>query len=584
MLRISGLSGLDLIKGGQPMDKYELWRNNWPEGLPRNIRFPYGEIPIAAYLKKHAQETPDRVALYFYGGEVTFREWDESADTLATALADMGYKKGDRALLYMYNCPQMCIAYIAAARLGMILFTANPGYKEMEMEYQLTDSGAQLVLAFDQNYHIIERLRDKTEVKDVIVTSFHDYLPENPTLPIHPVMTPPKQTFSNTFEFLDLLRKYQPNPPDVDISMDEEEIVLYTGGTTGPPKGTLHTHRNTLLSGCYNYQMTMVGYDLTNVNSSIVLTPLGHMGALSLAFFPACVHGIRIVILARYDAMTTLKAIDQCKLDFVMATTPIYQEWINHPAFRESDFSFVKHWMTYEFMIWLTDDFARRWEDTFGKRIVKYGFAMSEVCNVAVYGGRVGYEVPHKAEFLAGTVAPDIGVDVRISDFDTREDIPVGKRGEIVVKSPARCKCYWNKPKETAEAFSPDGWFYTGDIGMIDDEGYLHWYGRKKYLIRVSGFQVSSGEMEMIGRKCPEIANIAFVGIPHPQKGEIPKAFVQLAPGHTATAVDIERWFKDNVISYKVPVVEIVPEMPLTPKGSIDMKRLLDKHKAKKPM
>lgn len=557
------------------MNKYDSWKKNWPSGLPPGFWFPYGELPIADCVKRHAQDTPDKTAFYFYGREVTFREWDDSADRLAAALADMGYAKGDRAVLYMYNSPQWCIAYIAAARLGVIVFTADPGFKDMEMEYELADSGAGLVFAFDRNYPVIERLRATTAVKHVIVTSFHDYLPEHPKLPIHPVMAPPKERFPGAVEFLDLLAKYPPRPPAADISMDEDELVLYTGGTTGPPKGTLHSHRNTLISGCYNYQVSMVGHDLTNVRSSIVLTPLGHMGALSLAFFPACVHGIRLVILARYDALTVLKAIEACRLDFVMATTPIYREWLANPAFRASDLSCVKHWMTYEFMIWLTDEFARRWRDAFGKRVVKYGFGMSEVCNVGVHGGRVGYEVPHKEEFLAGTVAPGIGVDVRIVDFDTRQELPPGDRGEIVLYSPSRCKRYWNKPSETAEAFSPDGWFYTGDVGMLDGDGYLHWYGRKKYLIRVSGFQVSSGEMEMIGRKCPDIANISFTGIPHPVKGQVPKAFVQLVPGSNALARDIEDWFKANVISYKVPVVEIVPEMPLTPKGSIDMKRLL---------
>jgi len=261
-----------------------------------------------------------------------------------------------------------------------------------------------------------------------------------------------------------------------------------------------------------------------------------------------------------------------------MGTTPLYEEWIDHPAFRTSDLSSVKHWMTYEFMLWLSDDFARRWEDTIGRRVVKYGFGMSEVCNVGVCGCRVGHEVPYKDNFLAGTIAPEVGTDVKIVDFDTRQDLPAEEKGEIAIKSPAGCKGYWNKPEETAEAFSPEGWFYTGDIGMIDRDGYIYWYGRKKYLIRVSGFQVSSGEMEMIGRKCPDVANISFAGIPHPQKGEIPIAFVQLISGSTATSGDIEAWFKEKVVSYKVPVVEIVPEIPLTPKGSIDMKKLLLKY------
>jgi fatty-acyl-CoA synthase/long-chain acyl-CoA synthetase len=267
----------------------------------------------------------------------------------------------------------------------------------------------------------------------------------------------------------------------------------------------------------------------------------------------------------------------------VVAPIPIYSQLLDNHVFKEYDFSSVKLWEAAEWMVWLTPGFAKKWEDAVGKPLVKFGFGMSEIANVGPSGTRVGYEIPFKDTFLMGAVPPDEGIDIRIADFDTHEDLGLGKRGEILIKSQARCKYYWNKPKETTAALSPEGWFYSGDIGMLDEQGYIYWYGRKKYLIRVSGFQVSPGEVEMIGRKHPDIVNIAVIGIRDEKKGEVPKAFVQLLPGSKATASDIEEWFKKYISTYKVPLVEIRPELPLTPKGSIDMKNLSEENsKAKK--
>jgi len=558
-------------------NRFDLWKKNWPKGAAAHSVYPYGRIPIADCLKKNAEKDPKRVGINYYGKEITFKEWDEASDRIATALADMGYKKGDAVLLYMQNSPQSAIAYIAAARLGLIIFTADPSFKGYELEYVVTDSGAKLIFAFDQNYSNVKPLLEKEMVKDVIVSSFWDYLPQKPALPLPDVMKLPKQTFTETFDFINLIQKYPPNPPKVAIDMDEEELVLYTGGTTGFPKGCVHNHENTLKSGAHAYQVRELGYDLTPCDSVLIFGPMGHIGALSYGLFPSCVHGRTMVILARYEPLTALQAIANCKIELFVGTVIVHKALLELPELKKYDLSSIKMWQTGEWMIWLTQDLARQWESAAGRPLVKWGYGMSEVANVAVCGGRLGYEIPFSDAFLMGTVPPEEGIDVKIADFDTHEVLPTGKQGEIVLKSPARCKYYWRKPKETAAALSPEGWFYTGDMGMLDGEGYLYWYGRKKYIIRVSGFQVSPGEIEMIGLRNPDIAKIAVMGIPDEKKGEIPKAFVQLADGSKATADDLVAWFKKNISSYKVPRVEIINEMPLTAKGSIDMKKLEEK-------
>lgn len=556
-------------------EKYRLWQKNWISGLPTRTTFPYGKIPIADCLKKQAEINANKVAINFYGREITFAELDEAADRMATALSSMGYKKGDGVLIYMHNSPQICIAYIAAVRLGLIVFMSDPGFKEFELQYQIEDSGAKLVFAFDQNYQYVEANLKGSKIKDVIVTSFHDYRPGCPTLPLPPIMQIAKKTFPNTYEFLDLLAKYSPNPPVIDLDMNEEELVLYTGGTTGLPKGCVHSHENTLRSGAFNYQILTPGYDLKPCDSVLIFGPLTHIGALSFGFFPCCVHGRTMTVLARYDTVTALQAITQYKIEWVTGTVMVYRDLMEHLDFKNYDVSSVKLWAPGEWMVWVTPDFAKHFKNVIGLPVVKWGYGGSEVCNVGASGARVGYEIPFKDQFLAGAIPPHEGIDLKIIDFDTRQELPLGEKGEIVIKTPARCKFYWNKPEETAKSLTPDGWFFTGDIGMLDDDGYLYWYGRKKYLIRVSGFQVSAAEIEMIGRNCPAIANIAVAGIAHPKKGEVPMAFVQLVAGAKSTAEDIEKWFKDHIATYKVPTVKVIDNLPLTPKGSIDMKKLL---------
>jgi long-chain acyl-CoA synthetase len=559
------------------IDKYSLWRKNWPTGVPTRSTYPYGKMPIADYLKEQVKVRPNETAMNFYGREISFKEWDETADRLANALADKGYKKGDGVILYMYNCPQFCIAYIAAARLGLIIFPADAGFKQYELEYQIQDSGAKLIFAIDQNYPEVRALRGRTGIRDVIVTSFWDYLPKKLSLPLHPIMAAGKETFPDTSEFCELLRRYLPRPPKTHIEMEEIEIVLYTGGTTGLPKGCVHTHGDTLRSAVYNHQMRALGFDLTPCNSVLVAFPLSHAGALSFALLPSCVHGKTQVILTRYDPLAAMQAIEKYKIEHIAGTVPIYEGLLDQPALRRYDLSSVKLWECAEWMIWLSAEFAKKWKDAVGISLTKVGYGPSEVIIHGTAGTRIGYEIPFKATFMSSAVPPDEGIDVRIVDFDSHEDLPFGRQGEIAIKSPSMCKCYWNKPKETAEAFSAEGWFFSGDVGLLDEEGYLYWYGRKRSLIRVSGFQVAAGEIEMIGRKNPDIANIAVIGIPDEKKGQIPKAFVQLTPGARATEADIEGWFKKHISTYKVPQVEIRHVLPMTPKGSTDMSKLLEK-------
>lgn len=549
-------------------DTYSLRKKNWPSCMPTQSTYPFGRVPAADYLKKHAENTPGKTAIIFYGREVSFREWDESSDRMATALADMGCRKGDALTIYMPNCPQCFIAYTAAARLGMIIFPADSVLKEYELEYHINDSASKVVFCFDQNYPVVKSIKEKTGIRHIIVSSFSDFLPAEPALPLLPIMTEAKQTFPEPMEFLDLLRKYPPNPPKVDIDMDELELVLYTGGTTGPPKGCMHTHE-TLLKAIVNVNQL----DMPGGACGVVFAPFAHTaGAANVTSLST--SGGTLVMFTRLDPFVLLQAIEKYRIDSIIL--PIFKFYLAQPELlKRYDLSSMKYWVGHEWLHRLTPEDAKKWEELLGKPLVKWGYGMAELTGGPIAAGsRIGYEVPFKDPFIMGAVPPDEGGDVKIIDFDTREELPPGRQGEIVLKAPWLCKGYWKKPEETARSFTPDGWFYTEDIGMLDEEGYLYWFGRKKYIIRTSGFQVSPAEIETIGMKCSDIAKIGIIGIPHEMRGEIPLAFVELKPGSKATEAEIESWFKDHVASYKVPKVEIRQELPVTLVGKVDVGKL----------
>jgi len=177
-----------------------------------------------------------------------------------------------------------------------------------------------------------------------------------------------------------------------------------------------------------------------------------------------------------------------------------------------------------------------------------------------------------------GILAP--GVQIKITDFETREELPIGKTGNVVVKSPAGIRKYWNKPKETKENIV-NGWIYSGDIGRLGEDGLIYYYGRKRDVIKVSGYTLAPREVEVLGLQNPAIEKIAVVGLPHPKKGEIPKAFIELKPSSTATEAELVQWFKENIAAYKVPLVEIRDSLPISNKGEVLKRKLKDEELAK---
>ena len=248
------------------------------------FKFPLGGGLLSDYVKKHAEDMPHKVAINFYGREVTYKELDESSDRLAVAIADMGYKKGDCLGVFLQPCPQCSILYLASMKLGMIAVPIDPMSKDLELQYFLNDSGARLVATMDQTYPIVWTVKEKCKVEDIIVTSCHDYLPQRPAFSIHPMMKNPKQTFPETHEFSDLIERYRQEPQKVDVKLSDYGFILYTGGTTGWPKGCVHTQGDLICAALGQAELSL--NKATKEDKLFSSWPLTHVSGMTLSLAP----------------------------------------------------------------------------------------------------------------------------------------------------------------------------------------------------------------------------------------------------------------------------------------------------------
>ena len=545
-----------------------LWRHLWPDNYPYKIIFTYGEKPLNKYVEILAKDKPEKTALIYYGRKFSYKELDNLAGRFANALTNMGYKKGDVLGLYVYNGPQTFIATLGAWKIGMHTVTIDPLSKEYELEYRIKDSGVKIILSWDINYPYLNKIKTQVDINHVIVTSYHDYLPSTPSFPIHSSMEKEKKTYKDAIDFLDLVKEYKPLSNDTNVDVNDYSVMIYTSGTTGLPKGAMHVHRSNLLcawvhkeilfSGCKTF---ISGWPTSHVSGQIV-----H----NIVFY-----GLTTVLLPRWDPKylgPTLEAIEKYKVDGLYLPTPMWGLLIrNREILNKYDISSLKRCVAVDFALNLTREMIKAWKKLTGLDLFEFGLGMTETFNYQITGFP---EMPFKT-FMKGIPLP--GVEIKICKMDDPEvTLSIGEVGEICVKTPSLFKFYWNKPDETKNAFTKDGWFLTGDVGYVSDNGWIYMTGRKKYVLKVSGFTVSPEEIEMVGRKNPDIIDIGVIGIPHPYKGQVPKAYLVLNPSSKRTSEEIKEWFREHIASVKVPEIKIVDSIPKTLKGATDYKRLYE--------
>jgi long-chain acyl-CoA synthetase len=551
------------------------WYKFWPEGVPKNIDYP--EVPLSDLLRQTAQSDPGHVAIVYFDKEMTYEQLDTAVDTFATALADLGVRKGDKLALFLPNIPQFIISYYGAIRIGAIETAISPLYKEREVEHQLADSEAETLVILDALYPIAEKVLDKTKVKRIIVTSLKEYMPSAKAflgsllgkIPSRKVERKP-----NVYFFQELLKNHSPNPPKVDINPKEDLVALqYTGGTTGIAKGAMLTHMN-LVSNAVGCDVWLRGTKGDEIFLTVL--PLFHIYGMTTGMNAPIYLAGKMVMLPRFDAKTTLEEIQKQKVTVFCGAPTMYSMLLSHPEIDKYDLSSVRFCISGSAP--LPPEIQKKWmEKTNGVLVEGYGLTESSPvthCNPL--------DRSLKTVKIGSIGLPWPDTDAKIMDMETGErELGVGEDGELVIKGPQVMKGYWKMQEETAYVLRND-WLYTGDIGKMDEDGYFYITDRKKDLIKYKGYSVYPREIEDVIYEHPAVKLCAVIGKPDPVASEIPKAFVVLKEGKTATQEEIKDFVNSKIAPYKaIREVEFRTELPTTMVGKV-LRRVLQEEERKK--
>jgi len=542
-----------------------IWQKHWPPGLDEaRIRLP-GES-ITTFLTANAARAPRRPAIVFYGREITFAELDDASDRFAGWLRGRGIGPGDRVALYLENCPQFAIAHFGALKAGAITVPLNPMHKAIELQHELEDSGARVLVAAHAGRAIVESVRAATPVEAVALVAYRDYLPERPSLPPPPSLLeeaagPMGGRAAGLEGFQAIVaapaRLQSPEPR----AQHDTALIQYTSGTTGAPKGAELTQGN-ITANC-ELMRAFFGFTPTDVMLGVV--PWFHITGMEVQLNMMAYTGATLVALHRFDVETALRAIQQyrCTITTLIATVNV--AIVNHPKTPEYDLGSLRLCTSGGAPV--PPEIARRWEAISGHQLIE-GYGLTETTAPS------HSNPPHRPRYgTVGVPLPFTGVRI-VSLEDGATELPLGESGEIAVRGPMVTKGYWRRPDATAEAIQ-DGWLRTGDIGRVDEEGYFTIEERKKDMIKASGYSVFPAEVEAIMYRHPAVAEVGVVGVPDAYRGEDVLAFVVRQPEARATERELVEWCRAQMAVYKAPrAVRFVPALPKTASGKI-VKRAL---------
>lgn len=569
------------------MDK--IWLSYYEPGVPPTLTYP--SITLSDMLNNTAKTYADHTATNFVlryllggrftvGGKLTYRQLNEKVDRMATALYQLGIRKGDRVAVMLPNSPHYIITFFACMRLGAIVVNTNPTYTGRELQHQLHDSGAETIVLLNIFWPRLREVRAETPVKRVIVAHVFDTLgfPSNLLVKSAQRKTPewvdvmPEQ---DIFFFQHLLEKYGPTPPQVSVTPDDTALFQYTGGTTGLPKAAMLTHRNLIANTVQIAAWLTRGEP--GGEKMMAAIPFFHVYGMTVAMIYSIHMGAEIVIVPSPRPIDNVMNVIQHERCTLFPGVPaMYIGIINHPKVNEYNLRSVKACLSGSAP--LPMEVQEKFGQLTGGRLVE-GFGMTEASPVThcnpVFGERRAGSI--------GIPIPD--TEAKVINLDTGQEIPPGSEetGELCVRGPQVMKGYWQRPEETAQTIDADGWLHTGDIARVDKDGYFYIVDRKKDMINVGGLKVLPRDVEEVLFMHPKVMEAVVVGIPHPQRGDdTVKAFIVPKPGENPTPEEIKEFCKLHLAPYKVPrEVEFRSELPKTLVGKVLRRVLVEEEKAK---
>lgn len=557
------------MKPGSPEEKQHfeelgaLWSAAWPASVPREPHYYFGECTLFEHLRGWARVQPDKPAIIHYGNVYTFAQYDELTDKMAALLSSLGVRKGDRVATFLTNCPQYHFVFYGIMKLGAVYVPVSPLSKSFELTHQLTDSGARVIIAQDQLMPLVREARDAGLVDTVIVTSLADTLPADPAIPLHPSIPTGRIHCPDAIDLMPALQAASRVFPDNQVGLDDLAALNYTGGTTGLPKGCMHTHRNMFFCALATAALTPA-----DAPPDVMLNFLPQFwiaGENTTLIRPVMV-GQTMVTLMRWDALAVMKAIEKFKATTTVMPVDCAVEFINHPELANHDLSSLRTMRVIGLIRKLTPELRHQFQKALGVTLHESSWGMTEThtSNTFVNGMQDDdFDLKTRQTFVG---LPVINTQFKIADFETGETLPIGAEGELCCMTPSNTKGYWGHPDATAQLLR-DGWLHTGDRGTIEKTGHILYLGRRKEMIKVKGMSVFPAEVEAVLALHPAVGNIAVVPRPDEARGQVPVAFV--IARHAVDADELVRWCAERMAAYKVPEVRIVESMPMTATGKV---------------
>ncbi|HEY7848670.1 MAG TPA: long-chain fatty acid--CoA ligase, partial [Ktedonobacterales bacterium] len=532
------------------------WLAHYSAAVPATVALP--EHSLAWLLDEATRTSSAYTAIEYYGTRISYAQFSSLADRFARALVRLGVKRGDRVAISLPNIPQFPIAFYGAIKAGAVVVPTNPLYKPHELQHQLTDAGAKVIVLLDQLYDNLAEVRARTPVEQVIVAGVADYFPTPLAIAYRvrealgsrgkPHADPRALRADQTIhQFKDLLghasdgQGFEVFPLPESAAPDDLALLQYTGGTTGVAKGAMLTHRNLLANAaqCLAWNEQKEGAK----HITLCIAPFFHVYGLTVAMNMTMLAASTMVLLPRFTVKDTLKAIEKYRPDLFPGAPTMYLALAREVEQRHRDLSSIKVCISGSAA--LPAEVQRRFEAVSGAKLVE-GYGLTEASPVThcnpVYGdqrnGTIGLPMPN--------------TDAAILAPETWDILPQGQQGEIAVRGPQVMQGYWNRPDETANVLH-DGWLRTGDIGLMDADGYFTIVDRAKDIIIASGYKIFPRDVEEALYEHPKVLEAAVVGMPDEYRGETVRAFVVVKPGEKLTAAELDQWCHERLAVYKVP-------------------------------
>ncbi len=543
------------------------WLESYDAGVPYTLK-PYPRQTLLDIVAETARERPNHPAFLSKGAQVDYARFQQESDAFAAALANMGVEPGDRVALLIPNSPQFFVAQFGAWKTGAIVSPLNPTYTKRELKHALNYIGAITAIVLTPFYAKLKALQAETRLQRIIATEIKEYLPSLLRL-LFTILKEKKEGHRITLAPGDvwlqsLLRRYADAPlPDVTVGPDDPALLMFTDGTMGVPKAAVGSHHALVMSGM-QYKAWFGEMLVDWEDMLMALMPLSHIyGQAGVAATGFVGHHPLALVPNLQDINDVLATIRKTRPAFLPTVPTLFIALLRHPDVLagKADLSSIK--LCISGTAPLRFETKQRFETLTGGRIVE-GYALTESM-------MAGVVMPVKGIYKPGAVGlPLPDVELRIADIEGGEgSLLPGEIGEVLLRAPQLMLGYWHQPEETANTVR-DGWLYTGDIGFLDEDGYLHIVDRKKDVIKLNGFQVWPREVEEVIASHPAVAEVGVAGVPDDCQGKAVKAWVVLQPGQTLSVNALRMWCCQQLATYKIPrYIEFRSDLPKSTVGKI---------------